>query len=143
MEENRKRKSSDNNISNNKKKKIDDLNYENLSSFDGKKHLEIFNKYINLLNETNDKINIILSNKIKDNITDSNPNIKNTQIDIKHLQHNIKYNKHQLNKLIKSMDKISNQLESCHHNLCDHNLYSVLEYHNDRYYYCKKCSYTR
>ena len=64
-------------------------------------------------------------------------------MNLKALKHNLYYNIHYLNKFSKKLLVINLKLKDNLENLCDHDIYSECEYHNDRYYYCKKCTYER
>ena len=62
---------------------------------------------------------------------------------IKKLKHNVYYNIFHLRKITKVLSNIESDLKTNLEDLCDHDIYSECEYHNDRYYYCKKCTYER
>ena len=118
--------------------KIDDINL-----FDGKEHLKIFNEYLNLLENFKCKMNELIDIKKKEKIKDSDKNIKDAKVKIKNIKDNIKYNKYQINKLNNSLENIYKIIEKSEQQLCDHDIYFEREYHNEKYYYCKKCSWTR
>ena len=45
--------------------------------------------------------------------------------------------------MLKSLEDNSRNLKKANENLCDHDKYSIPCYHNERDYYCRKCTWTR
>ena len=101
------------------------------------------NKKFKLDNINNDieKFNSIVNQKYTEKLPDDNLLIKNTIKEISNIQKNIHTEISDLNKKLKSLNDVKKQLKKIRESLCDHNIYSECEYHNDRYYYCRKCSY--
>lgn len=85
--------------------------------------------YNDFIDDVNNQINS------QNNNSESIEEIKNLQKDITNKIKN-------LNDIMKNLNELKLKLKKNRENLCDHEIYSVCEYHNDRYYYCKKCSYS-
>jgi len=112
-------------------------------NFDGKIKLNEFNEYLDEVNLLKNSLNELVKKKKEDKLKDDNSEIKSAKRDIKSIKHNLYYNIYHLNKLKLKLEEYQNTLKDISENLCDHDIYSECEYHNDRYYYCKKCSYER
>jgi len=112
-------------------------------NFDGKIKLNEFNEYLDEVNILKNSLNELVKKKKEDKLKDDNSEIKSAKNDIKSIKHNLYYNIYHLNKLKLKLEEYQNTLKDISENLCDHDIYSECEYHNDRYYYCKKCSYER
>ncbi|VVU95411.1 hypothetical protein CPAV1605_1162 [seawater metagenome] len=131
-----------------KKRKFDDINKTNftideLQSFDGKNHLEIFNEYVQDIKEFNISIENLSQEKSEKELKDTDSNIVVSRKKIKAIEHNIRYNIHQLNKLVKTMEEVKKNISLGDQSLCDHDKYSEVYYHNERDWYCRKCAWTR
>ena len=113
-----------------------------LACFDGKKHLEIFQIYMKMTEDYQEKIKKLIENKKKNNISDDEDMIVGYIEEIKRIRHNLYYNTYYLNKISNKLSSISKKLEKNLENLCDHDVYMECQYHNERYYYCRKCSWS-
>ena len=112
-------------------------------NFDGKIKLNEFKEYLNEVNILKNSLNELVNKKKDEKLKDDILEIKNAKNDIKNVKHNLYYNIYYINKLKLKLEEYQNTLKDISENLCDHDIYSECEYHNDRYYYCKKCSYER
>ena len=112
-------------------------------NFDGKIKLNEFNEYLDEVNILKNSLNELVNKKKDEKLKDDILEIKNAKNDIKNVKHNLYYNIYYINKLKLKLEEYQNTLKDISENLCDHDIYSECEYHNDRYYYCKKCSYER
>ena len=119
------------------KMEIDEFN------FDGKEKLNSFNEYLYKVNVLKDRLNKLVDKKKDEKLQDDILEIKNAKNDIKSVKHNLYYNIYYLNKLKNKLEELQTTFKDISENLCDHDIYSECEYHNDRYYYCKKCSYEK
>jgi hypothetical protein len=142
------KRKNDNDDTGNKKIKLEDsldiYNFD-LQSFltDSNETLDIFSIYKKLLAENEEEYNNMITEKKDKELPDTDPKIVKIKKEINEIRTNIRYNINYLNKNIKLLQNISNKLLKSSVSLCDHDIYSECEYHNDRYYYCRKCSYSR
>ena len=125
-----------------KKRKTDfnEVKEDNIYNFDLRLHLNQVNGYLNNIEDQEKVYKQIIKKKKENNLKDTENEIVEQKEDINKLQHNIRFNLHQLNKIVKQLKASQENLEIYKQNLCDHDIYSECQYHNDRYYYCNKCS---
>jgi len=124
----------------NKKRKLDIKC--NIHAFDCKQHFGILDNYIKELYCNMDKMEHILTLKTKKNLPDTNEHIVNAKKNIQNVRHNIYYNTYNIRNIISELNKIDKNLKHLDEKLCDHDKYSESQYHNERYYYCRKCTWT-
>ncbi len=115
----------------------------NIFTFDSLHSLQDIENYICSIREYQKEIDEIIKKKRDNNLKDSDDEIKEINKKIKNLEHNVRYNLFHINKINNILLNIKSELKTNVEDLCDHDIYSECEYHNDRYYYCKKCTYER
>ena len=126
-----------------KRKRSEDIENTDIFSFDCVLSFEKVENYISKIKDYQVDINNIITKKREDNLKDTDKEIKEISDKIKDLQHNIRYNLFHFNKINNILTNINSELKTNLEELCDHDIYSECQYHNDRYYYCKKCTYER
>ena len=152
MENERKRKCIDDdqsNIDNNKIQKNDDNNKiqknDDIDIFTlvSKKYLNIFDSYIKKIKNLKLEISKTIEKRNKNKLKDDDLEYIEARRKINILKHNLYCNycyfESFSNKLLDIKLKLKDDIES----LCDHDIYSESHYHNERYYFCKKCTYGR
>jgi hypothetical protein len=110
-------------------------------SFDCKQYLNIFESYTDNINCLKLEIRQIIDKRNKDQIKEDAPECIKMKNNINALKHNLNYNIDKLKYISKYLTNINLDLVSNLESLCDHEMDSECQYHNDRYYFCKKCSY--
>ena len=122
-----------------KKIKIDiDIN-----SFDGKLDLNNFEEYITKVRSFQDEVKELVKKRRLEKLLESNPECAKMKQKIKEVKHNVSYNLFHLQKINRILKGIEGELKTNLEDFCDHDIYSECEYHNDRFYYCRKCTYER
>jgi hypothetical protein len=114
-----------------------------IDSFDGKLDLEKFKEYIEKIKSFQNEAENLIKKRKKEKLNESDDECKNMSIKLKNVKHNIYYNIYHLKKITSMLNDIELDLKYKIEDFCDHDIYSECEYHNDRYYYCKKCTYER
>ena len=124
-----------------KKRKADffEVN-ENHYNFDVRLHLDQINEYLENIANQKKTIKETIKRKKENKIKDTEEEIINEKENISKLQHNIRFNLQIINEISYKLKESQENLEIYKQNLCDHDIYSECQYHNDRYYYCRKCS---
>ena len=122
-----------------KKRKVD----IEIDSFDGKLDLNNFEEYIAKVRSFQDEVKEIVKKRRTEKLLESEPECTEMKKRIKEVKHNVSYNLFHLQKINRILKCIEGELKTNTEDFCDHDIYSECEYHNDRYYYCKKCTYER
>lgn len=110
-------------------------------SFDCKQYLNIFESYINNSDCLKLEIKQTIEKRNKNKLKEDNPECIIIKKKIKALKHNLAYNINKLKNISKYLSNIELELNTNLESLCDHDMDSDCQYHNDRYWYCKKCTY--
>ena len=137
MDLKRKNDNEQDNEQNKKKIKIDFLNYDIV------KEIESFNDFEELIKEKHKVYTNLVYHKFNNKIPDTDKEIENTKKEIITIRNNISKNAKIIRKILKSLEDNNRKLKKANENLCDHDKYSVPYYHNERDYYCRKCTWTR
>ena len=122
-----------------KKRKID----IEIDSFDGKLDLNNFEEYIIKIRSFQNEVKELVKKRKLEKLLESEPECVEMKQKIKEVRHNVNYNLFHLQKINRILKSIEGELKTNTEDFCDHDIYSECEYHNDRYYYCKKCTYER
>ena len=122
-----------------KKRKID----IEIDSFDGKLDLNNFEEYIIKIRSFQNEVKELVKKRKLEKLLESEPECVEMKQKIKEVRHNVNYNLFHLQKINRILKGIEGELKTNTEDFCDHDIYSECEYHNDRYYYCKKCTYER
>ena len=122
---------------------MQDENKIEIDSFDGKIELESFREYIEKIKSFKNVAEDLIKKRKKEKIPDSDTECQKMSNKIKDIKHNLNYNIFHLRKIINTLKDFDSKFRTNVEDLCDHDIYSECEYHNDRYYYCKKCTYER
>ena len=114
-----------------------------IDSFDGKLDLNNFEEYIVKVRCFQDEVNELVKKRRIEKLLESDPECDKMKKKIKEVKHNISYNLFHLQKINRILKGIEGELKTNLEDFCDHDIYSECEYHNDRFYYCRKCTYER
>jgi hypothetical protein len=114
-----------------------------IDSFDGKLDLNNFEKYIIKVRSFQDEVKELVKKRRLEKLLESEPKCAEMKKRIKEVKHNVSYNLFHLQKINRILKDIEGELKTNLEDFCDHDIYSECEYHNDRYYYCRKCTYER
>ena len=135
---------------NSNKRSYDDMNDNKkpkkdieINSFDGKLDLNNFEDYIIKIRSFQDEVKELVKKRKLEKLLESEPECVEMKQKIKEVRHNVNYNLFHLQKINRILKGIEGELKTNTEDFCDHDIYSECEYHNDRYYYCKKCTYER
>ena len=135
---------------NSNKRSYDDMNDNKKSkkdieidTFNGKLDLNNFEEYIEKIRNFQNEVNELVSKRKIEKMLDSDVECASMTTNLKKVKHNINYNIFHLEKICRILKNIEGDLKTNIEDFCDHDIYSECEYHNDRYYYCKKCTYER
>jgi len=135
---------------NSNKRSYDDMNDNKkpkkeieINSFDGKLDLNNFEEYIIKIRSFQDEVKELVKKRKLEKLLESDSNCVEMKKKIKEVKHNVNYNLFHLQKINRILKGIEGELKTNTEDFCDHDIYSECEYHNDRYYYCKKCTYER
>ena len=135
---------------NTNKRSYDDMNDNKKSkkdieidTFNGKLDLNNFEEYIEKIRNFQNEVNELVSKRKIEKLLDSDAECASMTTNLKKVKHNINYNIFHLEKICRILKNIEGDLKTNIEDFCDHDIYSECEYHNDRYYYCKKCTYER
>ena len=129
-------------MSSNKRSYDEMVNIE-IDSFDGKIDLNNFEEYISKIRTFQDEVKELIKKRKLEKLSESEPECANMKQKLKEVRHNVNYNLFHLQKINRILKNIQGEFKSNLEDFCDHDIYSECEYHNDRYYYCKKCTYER
>jgi len=113
------------------------------SNIESNIYINNIDEYINYLYNEIDIINKLVIKKKNENISDDNLCIKNTQDKINKIKIQIEKNIIYLNNYYQKLLSLNKKFNNLNETLCNHELYSEYYYHNERTYYCKKCSFTK
>jgi len=114
-----------------------------IDSFDGKLDLNNFEEYIINVISFQDEVKELIEKRKIEKLLESEPECVKMSQKLKEVRHNVNYNLFHLQKINRILKSIEGELKTNIEDFCDHDIYSECEYHNDRYYYCKKCTYER
>lgn len=122
-----------------KKRKVD----IEIDSFDGKLDLNNFEEYITKVRSFQDEVKELVKKRRLKKLPESEPECAKMKQRIKEVKHNVSYNLFHLQIINRILKGIEGELKTNLEDFCDHDIYSECEYHNDRFYYCRKCTYER
>ena len=135
---------------NSNKRSYDDMNDNKKSkkdieidTFNGKIDLNNFEEYIEKIRNFQNEVNELVSKRKIEKMLDSDVECASMTTNLKKVKHNINYNIFHLEKICRILKNLEGDFKTNIEDFCDHDIYSECEYHNDRYYYCKKCTYER